>query len=285
MTNPPPPPPPPSSSPAARAGANPPAPTKLVIAPRTIQPKGDRIVLYAVEGWGKTTLASQTPSPLILMSRGEDGYDTLLRNSRVQSVPAIEVKTWTELLQTLDQLNADTQGVQTLILDAMSGYEKMCHEYVCTTEFSGDWGEKGFAAFGRGYKLAAVEWNKMLQKLDRMREHGVTILFLGHSLIKTFNNPIGADFDRYVSDCHERTWSATKHWADQIAFGNFLTVFRNEKEAERTDRGKATAGQDRVVYCSRCDAYDAKNRLGWPERIYLSNNPDENWTLFTKHVA
>ena len=63
-----------------------------------------RLVIHAVEGFGKTTIGAYSPDPFILMS--ETGYDTLLASELAPSVPAEEVTSWTDLLRWLSDLAA-----------------------------------------------------------------------------------------------------------------------------------------------------------------------------------
>lgn len=242
---------------------------RRTIEPRQSQQLAPRIILQAVEGWGKTTIGAYTPSPIVLMAPGETGYDTLLQSSLVPSVPAYELESWADLLGWLDQLAENRQGCDTLVGDALGGFERLCHEMVCDREFKGDWGEKGFEGYKRGYEVAIAEWLGMLSRLDKLHKQGMMILLLGHSKVKTFKNPLGPDYDRWVCDVHDKTWSVTHKWADAAMFGNYLTVIQDEKKAERQGKGKAIGGTDRVLYTERRDAFDAKNRYGMPPEIWL----------------
>ncbi len=243
-----------------------------------------RLMLFATEGFGKTTLGSYAPNPLILMSRGETGYDTLLGSRLVPQVPAEEVADWSDLLGWIDDLAADPQGRETLVLDTVGGFERLCHEHVCTTYFSGDWTKKGFQNYQEGYTLAVTDWIDLLSRLDRLRAKGVIILWLGHSRVQNYKNPLGADFDRFVCDCHTKTWSVTHRWCDAVLFGNFLTVMDNNKEAERTGKGKSIGGTDRVLFTERRDTYDAKNRYGMKKEIWLTDGPSASWATLSSHL-
>jgi hypothetical protein len=150
---------------------------------------------------------------------------------------------------------------------------------VCQRDFGGDWGEKGFLSFHKGYHLAVNDWLTLLQRLDHLRaKSGTNIVLLSHSAVKPFKNPQGPDFDRYVASCHDTTWSATSKWADAVLFGNFITVIDDQTQQQRkAQKGKGIGGTDRVVYTARRDAWDAKNRLGMPEVIDLPNDPAQTW--------
>jgi hypothetical protein len=236
-----------------------------------------RIVMNAVEGFGKTTFGSFAPNPAILMAEGESGYVTLRSANLVPDVDCIELTSWVDTLKCVDNLGGT---YKTVVFDALAGFEKLCHKHVCNRDFSGDWGDKGFLSFHKGYHLAVNDWLTLLARLDKLRaQHGVNVVVLSHSAVKNFKNPQGPDFDRYVASCHDTTWSATSKWSDAVLFGNFMTVIDDQTKQQRaSQRGKGIGGADRVIYTSRRDAWDAKNRLGMPEAIDLPNDPTQMWT-------
>ena len=176
------------------------------------------------------------------MARGETGYDTLLGAGLVPAIPAEEIESWSNLLRRIDDLINDQQGRKTLVLDAIGGFERLCHEHVCTRDFGGNWGERGFGSYQKGYDLAVTDWLNLLARLDRLHRAGVMIMLLGHCKVAPFKNPLGPDFDRYVSDVHHKTWNVTHRWADAVLFGNFFTVLDDEAAARRRGKGKGHRG-------------------------------------------
>jgi hypothetical protein len=254
--------------------------TAFAVEPRKAVFQPPRIVLNAVEGWGKTSCAAHTPKPYLLMANGETGYDTLLGVGLVPAIPAETIDSWKDLMSLCDDMIAATDlPFKTLALDAAGGFEQMCHEFICQRDFKNDWGEKGFASYQKGYDVSVPEWKGFLDRLDKIRAKGVMIIFLGHAKISPFKNPMGEDFDRYVPDMHHKTWGITHKWADAILFGQFVTV--TEKKAGRT---KGIGGTERVLYTERRDAFDAKNRFGMPPEIDIPDDPSKSWTTIWKHI-
>ena len=190
-------------------------------------------MLIGTEGSGKTTTAAYAPNSVILMARGEYGYETLYQHNRAPERSCIALTTWVETLAILDDLAANPGEHKLVALDAMGGFERLCHEHVCDVEFKGVWGEKGFMSYHRGYSIAIPEWVTFLCKLDALRNAGMTVLLLAHSQIKPFKNPVGDDYDRFTSDCHEKTWGQTHKWADGVFFLNFLTITDDKKGRAR----------------------------------------------------
>lgn len=268
--------------PVARGG--PPAPVSRValdLAPRKAQEPVPRIVLYAPEKWGKTSFAAFAPDPVVFMARGETGYDTLLGSGTVPAVPAMVVDSWKQLLGWLDDLAANLQGRKTIVLDAIGGFERLCQEHVCAEEFDGDWSERGFMGFMRGYDRASGEWIQLLQRLDKLQAKGIVCVMLGHAKVKSFNDPMGPAYDRYICDCHDKVWQTTARWSDCILFGKFFTVVetsgaqKSKSIAER--KGKGIGGTQRVVYSVGCDAFVAGNRYGMMPDLSVPDQASQTW--------
>lgn len=232
-----------------------------------------RIVLNAVEGWGKTSCGAYAPKPAILCARDETGYETLLGAGLVPNVPAVTLDTWDGYMALLDSMVAqDTIPYKTLVIDAMIGFERLNHEMVCKRDFGNEWGAKGFASYAKGYDMSVNSWLAMLDKLDRIRAKGVAILMLGHSLVKNHKNPMGEDFDRYISDLHHKAWGCTKKWSDAALFGMFETIV-DDKDGVN----KGIGGANRVLYTEYRDAYDAKNRYRMDNPICIPDDPSKIW--------
>jgi len=238
-----------------------------------------RMIINGVEGIGKTTIAAHAPGCAILMAKGETGYLTLLGSGLVPERPAATIDSWEQMTATLDGLLMDDQGVKVLVLDALGGFERLCHEFTCRTAFGGDWGEQGFMAFHRGYALAVNDWIDMLARLDALHKKGMAILLLSHTIIKEFKNPSGSNFDRYMTACHEKTWDVTHKWSDIVLFNTFLI------DAAKVDgKVKGKGGTQRMIYTQRTDTYDAKNRYGMPPVLTLTENPQESWSIISKAI-
>lgn len=271
--------PPSRSAPASAARPAVAVPSFARLAPKPIAP---RIALLGVEGWGKTSIGVNAPGAAIIMARGETGYVTLVNAGRVPVVNSTVAESWEGLLALLDQIAADPAGIQTLVLDALGGLERLCHEHVCNRDFGGNWGADGFSSFMKGYDQSINDWIGFLGKLDRINERGVAVWLLSHVGVRNFKNPIGPDFDRYEAACHSKTWGVTHRWADAVLFANFRTITNKAKGEMRT---KGIGGTDRVVYTERRDAWDAKNRFGMPEEIDIPGDAAEAYAAISAYFT
>jgi hypothetical protein len=237
-------------------------------------------VLHGVEGVGKTSVAAYAPAPVFLMARGETGLETLIDAGRLPEVPHLpEIMNWESTFQALEALRTLEHPFKTVVVDAVGGFERLCHEQVCDVSFGGDWSEKGFASYGKGPEVAISEWLSFLAGLDRIREERrCSIILLAHTKVKTFKNPEGPDFDRYTVDLNDKTWGVTHKWADIVLFANFYVEAVKERGAIRA-KGRDDS-QQRIMYAVRRAAFDAKNRHGLPETIEMGSSGAEAWANF-----
>lgn len=225
-------------------------------------------------------MAAHIPGVVFFTDDKEDGITTLKSSGLVPMVPQLPpISTWPETLDALEHLATEPHEYRAIAIDALGGFERLCHEHVCERDFDGDMGERGFLGYMRGYEVSLGEWRMFLNALDRLRnERGMSIFLLGHAKVAPFRNPEGPDYDRYTVDVHHKTWSLTHKWADLVLFANFEVSFaRNE---ENKTKGKAKGGHTRIIYTEHHAAFDAKNRHGMPPEIEMGESGADAWNNF-----
>lgn len=245
-----------------------------------VEARPSTAVLYGVSGIGKTSMAANIPGVVFITDPQEDGITTLKSSGLVPAnVPQFPAATsWDELLDQLDWLATAEHNHKALAIDALGGIERLCHEYVCRRDFGGDWSERGFEGYMRGYSVSLADWRLFLAALDRLRsEKRMGVFLLGHAKVGPFRNPEGADYDRWSVDVHHKTWGLTHRWADLVLFANFEV--HTTKDGLKT---KAKGGQTRMLYTEHHAAYDAKNRHGLPAEIDMGTSGAEAWTNFVE---
>lgn len=214
-----------------------------------------RMLIYGVEGIGKSTIAAAAPSPIFLGA--EDGVGHL----DVARFPAPEG--WTDIKAAVTVLLNESHQYGTLVLDTIDWAEPMLWDFICRRDQKANIEDYGF---GKGYQAALDEWRVLLQLLERLRAKSVNVLLLGHTHLRPFKNPEGEDFDRYELKVHAKAGGLLKEWCDAVLFANHETF---AKKDERTKRVKGVSTGARWLYTQRTAAYDAKNRFGFPDLLPL----------------
>lgn len=244
---------------------------------RTDAPKvPSRILLYGPGGEGKTSLACQFPSPVVLMCKQETGLLDLLSAGKLQDVPYFpELQNTDELKMYLGSLAAAEHDRKTVIIDAIGALETMTEQDVCTREFKNDWGERGYNSYGKGNKFVEKEFVLFLGMLDELWRRGMTVILIGHSQVATFKNPEGADFDHWTVNVRDKVFGHIEKWCGEVWFMN-STVSVNSKDEKAV--GEAT----RMMFTRKRPQWDAKSRREMPDKIKLGTSAAESFAIIMK---
>jgi hypothetical protein len=118
--------------------------------------------------------------------------------------------------------------------------------------------------YGKGFTYVAEEFARFLALLEKLRERGIHIVFIGHSTIRKFEAPDAAgSYDRYELKLTKQVAPLLKEWADLILFANYVTkVAENESGKKR-----GVGGRERTLFTTHTAAFDAKNRHGLEEKL------------------
>jgi AAA domain len=216
----------------------------------------ERILVYGPEGIGKSTFAAKANAcAFIPLESGDDEIDVTFRTDSPQ--------TFDELLQQVSDFTIEDHSYETLALDGLGVCETLIWQAATKRMKVQSIEEPGW---GKGYNEALIEWKQLLASLDRLRaKRNMRVILIGHSIIKTFKNPMGEDYDRYQISLNEKAGALLKSWATTVFFAHH-EEFASAKQGKRA-KGMFTG--NRVLETERTAAWDAKNRHALPEQIAL----------------
>jgi hypothetical protein len=214
-----------------------------------------RVVMYGVEGIGKTTLASQFPKPIILDT--EDGSAHL-------DVDRVPCRTMADLQGAMHSLVRDPEGYQTVVIDSADWAERMAQEQLLRDEKKDSIEQFGF---GKGYVMLAERLSRILALADQLLARGLNVVWVAHAKVVRVSPPDQTDgFDRYEMKMHKQVAPLFKEWCDLLLFLNYRTIVTEGDDGRMKGRG----GKERIMYAQRAAAWDAKNRFGLPESMPMS---------------
>lgn len=224
-------------------------------------------LIYGPEGVGKSSLAADADSPILLDIEGGADHIDVARYSFRDGARGHVPHTFAEVQAALDDLAANDHVFKTVIVDTIDALEALIFTHICKTADKPKNSIEDFG-YGKGYVMAIDEWRQVLAKLERIRAKGITVIMLGHSVIKPFKNPLGEDYDRYQLRMHDKAASLLKERSEVVGFLRF-----NEGAAHlpgddsRGARPRGFSNNQRVLHFMRNAAWDAKSRLPLPDRI------------------
>ncbi len=218
--------------------------------------RAQKVVAYAPEGFGKTTLAAQFPEPLFFDLEGSTAQLDVARLTRDS---LCDLPTFESALAEV----AKVRPCKTLVTDTVDWLESIVLADVIAT--AGNPKIKGVEDFGygKGYTYLKERFEVTLARLDDVLRAGINVVLLAHSFVRKFEPPDGAGpYDRYELKLSKHVAPLLKEWADMLLFCNWKTQVREKDKNESGAQFKGVGGKERVIYCNRTAAWDAKNRHG-----------------------
>ena len=214
-----------------------------------------KIVLYGVEGIGKTSLAAQMPDPLFIDTEGGTAHLDVRRLQKPSS--------WVELLAMIREVAATPDVCKTLVIDTADWAEQMTIDYICAK-----YKQPGIESFGygKGYTYLGEEFSQMLTACDEVIVSGKHVVITAHAKMRKQELPDEAGaFDRWELKLSKQTAPLLKEWPDALLFLNFKTLV----VATENNSHKAQGGR-RVIFSTHHPCWDAKNRHGLPDEMELN---------------
>ena len=217
--------------------------------------RAQKVVIYAPEGFGKSTIASRFPAPLFL---DVEGSTAQLDVDRIERADLPDLRAVETALAEI----VKARPCGTLIVDTVDWLESMALDAIVAD--AGSPKIKGVEDFGygKGYTLLKERVTILLSRFDAVISAGITVVLLAHSKVTKFEPPDGeGSYDRYELKLTKHVAPLIKEWADALLFGNWKTQIREK------DSGKlqGVGGRERLMNCTRAAAWDAKNRHGLAE--------------------
>jgi len=240
-----------------------------------------KLVIYGPSGVGKTSFCAQFPKPGFIIDPQEEGIRTLSEFGLVPEPVFIEsASTFEDTLSICGDIAAGEYDIQTAVFDSITGFEKLCFIHHCEEYFDGDWSTEGFYSYQKGPKQAAkTDWPRLLDACEDIRAAGINVLFIGHSRTKPYNNPEGADYDRFICYCDPEVWSTVHRWAQGVFFYNYLVELDLSKKKGPRTKAKQE-GEGRILYTDWAPAYDAKNWFNLDPVIDAGESAEESFKEF-----
>ena len=225
-----------------------------------------RIMLYGVEGIGKTTFAAGAPSPVFICT--EDGLGSL----QVDHFPLCQKAC--DVLDALAVLAQEDHQFKTVVLDSVDWLDHLIWKDVEATHDAKE------LAYGKGAMIVGERWREVLAALNYLRnERGMIVILLAHCQIKRFDSPEVEPYDRYQPKLQERANAILREWVDALLFANYRTIVKKDDVGFQKTANRGISTGERLLYTSERPAYMAKNRYGFPESLPMS------WEAFSQAIA
>jgi len=228
--------------------------------------KAPRVLVYGVEGIGKTTFAAGAPDPIFICT--EDGLGSL----DVAHFPLVERTD--DVMQAIGTLYESEHAYRTVVLDSVDWLDN-----AVVREIEAKYDAKDLA-YGKGAVIAADKWRDILAGFNALRnDRGMSVVLIAHTTIKRFDSPETEPYDRYQPKLQERTSSIIREWCDAVLFANYKTIVRKSEVGFNKEVARGISTGERLLHTSERPAYMAKNRYALPDSIPMQ------WDAFAQAIA
>lgn len=222
-----------------------------------------RLLVWGIEGIGKSTFAAKAPAPVFIAAENGVAH---LDVASVSPTPT----TFPQVLSAIDELSSlPDSECGTIVVDPINWIEPLIWAEMCRAN---KWENIEEPGYGKGYALACEPWRKLVKgALESAWLKGKHVILLGHSDKKRFSNPEGPDYDRFQLSVNDKAYLILKQWCDAVLFARYDSFAHRDKTTKKVI---GTSTGERVLYTQWRPAFDAKNRYGLPDKIPL------DWDVF-----
>ena len=225
-----------------------------------------RIMVYGVEGIGKSTFGAGAPNPVYILT--EDGLGSL----NVDHFPL--ATSFADVMDAIASLYKENHAFETVVIDSLDWLEAIIQREIEQKYDAKD------LAYGKGSLIAAERWREILDGLNALRnDKGMAVILIAHTTIKRFDSPEVEPYDRYQPKLQERSNAVVREWADAVLFANYRTIVKKDDVGFNQTNNRGISTGERLLFTSERPAYMAKNRYNMPESIQLS------WDAFAEAIS
>ena len=164
-----------------------------------------RIILYGMEGIGKSTFAANFPSPIFIQT--EDGL------GMIDCAKFPLSKSFDEVFQELVALETEPNEFKTIVIDSLDWLERLIWDKVAQDSKVNNIEQIGF---GKGYTMALTFWRIVLDHLESLHKQGKIILLLAHAVAEDYSDPEVNSLKRFTPRLHKTARSLVAEYVDVI---------------------------------------------------------------------
>jgi hypothetical protein len=233
---------------------------------------GEKIILYAESGMGKTTLASMAPDPVFIgLDDGGRKLRNPITNEELRVIPNVE-----NFEDIRGALNAClTLDCKTVVVDTVTALEPFAEQWMFA-HVAGPSNSKAVNiesyGYGKGYKHLYDTMRLILLDCDKLIAAGKNVILIAQGTNNKVANPGGLDYlcdGPRLYNGKPSVLSLYVEWADHV-----LRIAYQQVSADKTK--KATGDTTRVIFTKPEIYFVAKSRTVEENPISFTTKSDDS---------
>ena len=267
--------------------------------------KAPIISILGSPGVGKSTLAALFPSPVFIQTdnNSETVFQSWTEDKQPSFMPKVpkpnkkkDIKPSEVVLQYLRELSDTSKhDFKTIVFDTSTSLNLLLEEEVVEFDpMEVDNVADAAGGFHKGYKVVAGKHAKIVNACETIRQRGITIVFLCHTVdIKHKNRPDMPDYTVYGLDMYKDSRPYYINHSDAVLYLKKVEItkgYEENKKGQTIKHAKVKTTGERVLITSGDGIFgyvDAKNTFDMPGEIdvpYMTN-PILDYVPFLKQYA
>lgn len=219
------------------------------------------VVLIGIPGIGKSTWASESPSPLFI---GGDEIDELDADRLPQ------VTSYDEFTDQLKWVYNSKPKNETLVIDTIDSIEKLLHKKILSGDMKANGSmAKAYGGYGKAYEMAESEFIKLRDDyLKPIRDkNNMNIIILSHCKKTMASDTIlGLQYDTYEMTLHQKVQNVVCDWVSCVFFANYVA---HQADDANSSKVFALGHGERVLLTEKRPGHLGKNRFNLPYELPL----------------
>lgn len=229
------------------------------------------LLIYGPEKIGKSSLSAEFPAPVFVQT--EDGASGSLE---LDSFGLME--TFGDVLDAIAVLATEDVQFKTVVIDSVSKLQKLVWRATCDKH---NWSSIEQPGYGKGYVEADYLWDEFIEACRYLRDNrAMTVIWIGHAVTSTFDDPETQSYSRYEIDLHKRAMARLTREADAILLVKKDVSIMLEGPSSSVKKGEGRArgagGDVRWIYAEGRPAFQAGNRFDMPEKVMFKKGEGFN---------
>jgi hypothetical protein len=179
-----------------------------------------------------------------------------------------------DIIDILEHILSSDYGFKTLVVDSIDGLDDIVVEY---TLRKNKWDKMDYTGFGAKYDAKTANWNVIFNLVDSIwSQKNMCILFIGHSKIKTINEPNLPSYNAYMLNLDDKQLIYISKNFDVVSFVDIKKFASQDGNKVQT-----STTEERVMHLHPHPAYLAtKTRYkAMPTTLPL------DWNVFVKYLS